>query len=278
MTRTVLFAAFAFAFMAGAAHASSTAVNCTGVNDDAAVQNAFNAGGEVVLQGNDCKLTQAIGLATSNTSVELRTTIVSTASPAIVVSGQNIAIESIGKQRAIWGPGTLLQLGSTNSAIRIRLTNLQFNGGTCIIAHKGAGLIATDLHCNGKPPGTAYAVVFRQWDTARFTSFLTEEMKNGFKFEAGAWNIQMSNVVLDRLGPNGAAVHLSPGSGALGNIQISNLWASQGKWPLLAEVTTGTVSSVQVLPAKYSNFEDSVPTIQGAGLTNYQHPYDVFTN
>lgn len=268
----------AWVLLASGASASSTAVNCTGVNDDAAVQAAATAGGDITLQGSTCKLTAPVMITVNNTDIDLRTTVNTTASPAFVITGQEIAIRSGGRRRSIWGTNTILQLGTaTTPLVSFRVENVQMNGGPCIVARNGAGLMAIDIHCNGNPAANTYSIIFRQWDTARITNFLSEQHRNGWKFEAGSWNTQASNIVLDRLSL-GAAIHVAPGTGALGNIQITNLWASKGKWPFLAEVNDGQVSAVQIMPAKYSDFQDATPTVIGSGLTFYQHPYDLFTN
>lgn len=68
-------------------------------------------------------------------------------------------------------------------------------------------------------------------------------MKHIFGALAALFLCAAPAAALDRLGPNGAAIHLAPGVGANGNIQFTALWASQG-----------------------------------SGLTHYQHPYEVFTN
>ena len=227
---------------------------CTGDNDTGTLRTAFAAGGFVRLIGT-CKTRSTITISNNDLTVAGPATISSSGDPVFNITGSNIKFRDL----VISGSGRGFTL--SGGALRIFLTALQLNTkGDGIQMVEGAGLWARDLHFNGDPTNDrTYAVRGLDWDTSYFSDILVEEHWGGFRIganEEGSFaNSFFTNVVVDRC--RDVAFQLEANdNGDLQNILMSNLWGSQGLWPMFVNggETTGVVGKIIVHGGYFTDF------------------------
>ncbi len=233
-----------------------TELICTGDNDTGMLSSAFAAGGFVRLRGT-CKVSSTITISNSDLTVAGPATISSSGDPVFNITGVNIKFRDL----LILGSGRGFTL--SDGARRIFLTALQLNmKDDGIQMLKGSGLWARDLHFNGDPTANnTFAVRGLDWDTSYFSDILVEEHWGGFRIganeEGNFANSLFNNVVVDRC--REIAFHLEANdNGDLQNILMSNLWGSQGIWPMFVkgEETTGVVGNIIVHGGYFTDFSN----------------------
>ena len=158
----------------------------------------------------------------------------------IVYRGGGSMVEIVGAERVRI---TDLQFSSVNGggfycndANRIRLCGVKINAyaGDGIHIHNGNGLFLSDFcHLNGTSGnGSKGILADGNWDTIAVTGLLCGQHDNGIRLggEAGSIaNVLLSQVVLDRLAPNGVGLHIEPkGSGSVWKVMTNNLWTAGG--------------------------------------------------
>lgn len=228
---------------------------CTGDNDTDTLEGAFAAGGFVRLIGT-CKTRSTITISNSDLTVAGPATISSSGDPVFNITGSNIKFRDL----VISGSGRGFTLSS--GARRIFLTALKLNtkrDGIQML--KGSGLWARDLHFNGDPSANnIYAVRGLDWDTSYFSDILVEEHWGGFRIGAreGIFaNAFFTNVVVDRCREVAFQLEAND-NGDLQNIMMSNLWGSQGIWPMFVKggETTGFVGKIIVHGGYFTGFRN----------------------
>lgn len=222
----------------------STTITCAGIDDTAAVQAAVSAGGVVVLEGPSCKLTAPLLMgAVQNTGILAACDIVSTANPIVRMHGSRLAIQGYGVPVSMWGPGVGIDFISGGGLV---LDLLSINtGGNGIWLKSGAGAYITRVNLNGGQGNGSYPLRVETWDTLRASIFTSEEHDGGIRM-ANCSNIQLTDIILDRLGQQYGVGLQIEATGQVSNVQTLNFWMSAGQHPIVLAGYPGVITNVMM--------------------------------
>ena len=239
-----------FLYISVAAQAGQSIV-CNGQADWSVIQGALDAGGRIEI-ADVCVVHETLFAEVEQTSLEGPGRIISSADPAIMVTGRNITFERF----RLDAPGVGVEFRGSG---RTFLRDLQINSGDDgLLLITGAGLWASGLHFNGVPGNADYAVRIIEWDTAFFTDILSEEHDGGFRIgnRFDVANLWLSNIVLDRLRIIGIFIEpVTPGHVA--NVQMVNIWAhgnSVAMAPVLLNAQEGAVYNIEIVNGLFHEF------------------------
>lgn len=249
MMRNLIFA-LAAVFVATA---PANALTC------AALQSAITANANVLLAG-DVTCTGTIFVNQNNVRISGPGRLISSAlGPAIQISSTNVFLSDFEVIAAtengidmVSGAGKVTLEGMT---VRSNKDSLYLNGG--------AGLWVRGLHTDGADTPNSMGIRASNWDTIFLSDVLMEQHGSGIRlgWAGDTANVVATNVVIDR--SQSVALWIEPNSGSVANVQFANLWGAAGVYPVIIDNSGGSVTAVQIVNGRFSDFTNNSIGING---------------